>query len=415
MRFNGDVVAFEYAGIPMIGNLQTGYAIGLTSRGAEVCSRMLEGDVSERDVAEVDAALLEHLHRGGFFVEASRSSRVTAAYLHVTQRCNLACVGCYSLDEQRNRLSDAPLDSITRAIDQLAEAGLASLVISGGEPFLRADLPDITAYAKQVGVERVTVLSNGLCVSPDALERLAPYVDCVSVSFDGCSADSTAYLRGEQRFDELVAAVRMVRESGIPAHIIPTVHARNVDDLPAYVQLAKDLDATLNFSLLTCEPNDVHLGGLLPDDEELRMLGRGLLTLDGGRPLSLLDAPVGLSLTVKSNCGAGCRELSIGADGTIYPCHMLQRPEFAMGNAFTGTVAEALESDVGKKFRSLDVESFEGCGTCRYMRICGGGCRARSLFESGDVESRDSYCAMTQEFYDDLGEKMQASLQVQRG
>lgn len=415
MRFNGDVVAFEYAGIPMIGNLQTGYAIGLTPQGAAVCFRMLEEDVSERDVAEVDAALLEHLHRGGFFVEAPYTSHVTAAYLHVTQRCNLACVGCYSLDEQRNRLVDAPLDSITRAIGQLAGAGLVSLVISGGEPFLRADLPDIAAYAKQVGIEKVTILSNGLCISSNVLEQLAPYVDCISVSFDGCSADSTAYIRGEQRFDELVAAVGMVRESGIPAHIIPTVHARNVDDLPVYVQLAKDLDATLNFSLLTCEPNDVHLGDLLPDGDKLRMLGRSLLTLDGGKPLSLLDAPVGLNLSVKSNCGVGYRELSIGADGTIYPCHMLQRPEFAMGNAFTGTVDEALESDVSKKFRALDVESFEGCGTCRYMRICGGGCRARSLFESGDVESRDSYCTMIQAFYDDLGEKMQASLQARRG
>ena len=65
------------------------------------------------------------------------------------------------------------------------------------------------------------------------------------------------------------------------------------------------------------------------------MLGRALLTLDNGKPLPAMDAPVGVNLTVKRNCGAGCKSLSVDADGTIYPCHMLHRPELAMGNAFT--------------------------------------------------------------------------------
>ena len=91
-----------------------------------------------------------------------------------------------------------------------------------------------------------------------------------------CIRDS---IRSEQRFDELVEAVRMVQRAGIPAHIIPTVHAKNVDDLASYVQLSRDLGASLNFSLLTCEPDDEVLGGLLPGADELRMLGRALLTL----------------------------------------------------------------------------------------------------------------------------------------
>lgn len=410
MRFNGDVVAFDYAGIPMVGNMQTGYAIGLTSEGAEVCARLLQEDVPEHEAAAVDAALFEHLHRGGFFIDAPIASRVMASYLHVTQRCNLSCVGCYSLDPQRNALDDAPLEDILHAVDELASVGVASLVISGGEPFLRSDLPDIVEHAKRAGIAKVTVLSNGTCLSKEALDRLAPYVDCVSVSFDGCSASSTAYIRECQRFDELVDAVGMVRAAGIPAHIIPTVHGRNIGDLAAYLKLADDLGASINFSLLTCEPDDEQLGALLPDGEALRALGQSMLVLGEKKPLAFMDAPVGLNLTVKCNCGAGFRELSVGADGTVYPCHMLQRPELAMGNAFTGTVAEMLQGEVSQRFRALNAETFDGCSSCHYLRICGGGCRARSLFASGNLESRDSYCTMTQAFYDDLGEKMTASL-----
>ncbi|HIW76565.1 MULTISPECIES: radical SAM/SPASM domain-containing protein [Gordonibacter] len=415
MRFGDQVVAFDFAGIPLVGNLNTGYVIGLTPEGAAVCGRMLHEDVDAAAIAAVDAALLDHLERGGFFSSEKPADAVLSAYLHVTQRCNLNCVGCYSLDEQRNCLDDAPLEQIQHALDELAGAGLASLVISGGEPFLRDDLPAIVEYAKRAcGIASVTVLSNGTCITPAALEALAPHVDCVSVSFDGCSSTAPAYIRQDQRFDELVEAVCAVQRVGIPAHIIPTVHAKNIDDLKDYVRLSKDLGASLNFSLLTCAPDD-ELAALLPHEDALRTLGRSLLTLDDGKPIPAMDAPVGVNLTVKRTCGAGFRGVSVAADGTVYPCHMLHRPELAMGNVFTGSLTEALESPVSARFRAMDVDGFEGCSACRYKRICGGGCRARSLFASGSLESKDSYCAMTMEFYDALGAAMNAALDQAKG
>ena len=225
MQFVDEVVLFDFADIPMVGSLDTGYAIGLTGEGAAVCERLQKEDVPEEDIAAVDPALLEHLIKGGFFETAKKDRRVLSAYLHVTQRCNLHCAGCYSLDDQRNTLSDAPLSSIKHAVDELASAGVMRLVVSGGEPFLREDLPEIVEHAKRVrSIDSVTVLSNGTCMSEATLKRLAPNVDCVSVSFDGCSASAPAYIREEQRFDELVASVRAVQAAGIQAHIIPTVH-----------------------------------------------------------------------------------------------------------------------------------------------------------------------------------------------
>lgn len=426
MKFNDSVVLQDFCGIPIVGNLANGYVIGLTGDGAQVCGRLLREDVPAAEVAAVDEALLDHLNQGGFFAgdgatsagadavgDAFEGARqpVLSAYLHVTQRCNLRCRGCYSLDGNRNTLADALLEDVCRAVDQLAAAGVQRLVVSGGEPFLRADLPRIVRHAKQeCGIRRVDVLSNGTCVTREALAEMAPYVDGVSVSFDGCSADSVPYIRCEQRFDELVAAIKAIQEAGIAAHMIPTAHARNIDELPRYVELARDLGVTMNFSLLTCEPGDPDLGGLLPGDETLRRLGRDMLTMGDGAPVLAVDAPVGLNLTVKRNCGAGSRTLSVDADGTVYPCHMLHREDLAMGNAFTGSLEEALAGDVGQTMRSLGVEDCAGCGECRFEYICGGGCRARSLYATGSLRSRDSYCAMIREFYDALGARMVASM-----
>ena len=445
MRFNDSVVMFDFCEIPMVGNSANGYAIGLTGDGAEVCRRMLSEDVPTEEVAAVDAALLEHLSHGGFFMDGAygvdgsdcgsgdgnsldgNSSAsadaikarnfqgkepVQSAYLHVTQRCNLNCRGCYSLDEKRNNLADACLEDICHAIDELASAGVQQLIISGGEPFLRSDLSEIVRHAKEdCSIGRVVVLSNGTCITPDALSKIAPYVDGVSVSFDGWSADCEPYIRLEQRFDELVRAIRMIQDAGIPAHMIPTAHAKNIAELPRYMELAKELGVTMNFSLLTCEPDDPELGELLPDEDALKLLARCLLSMGGGAPSLAMDAPVGMSLTVKRGCGAGVRSLSVDADGMIYPCHMLHRPELAMGNAFTGSVSGALEGEVGSQMNALCVEDCDGCNECRFEYICGGGCRARSLYATDDLHSRDSYCAMICEFYDMLGAHMKASLQ----
>lgn len=191
MRFGSNVIMFEAFSVPMVGNAATSYLIGLTSEGAEVCRRMLAEDVSEEEVAAVDAHLPEHLQRGGFLESRERSCSLQSAYLHVTQACNLDCVGCYSCDEQRNRSEDLPLEALCAIVDELGRRGVSRLVISGGEPFLRDDLAALVRHAKeQAGIGSIDVLTNGTCISAEKLAALAPYVDRVSVSFDGASADA---------------------------------------------------------------------------------------------------------------------------------------------------------------------------------------------------------------------------------
>lgn len=242
MRFHSNVTLFNMGRISLLGNFDTGCVIGLTKVEVEICQQMFCGSVSAERIRAVDMEFLERLEEGSFFAPAEHVQGLDVAYLHVTQKCNLNCKGCYSDDDQRNTLVDASFGRICKAIKELSDFGIQSLVISGGEPFLRDDLVEIVSYAKtNCGIPSVAVLTNGTRLGEAVLKRLAPIIDLLSVSFDGCSEEAVAYIRGEQRFRQLVNAVQSIKKAGISAHIIPTIHSKNVKDIEDYVRLASEL------------------------------------------------------------------------------------------------------------------------------------------------------------------------------
>ncbi len=392
MRLGSHIVRFDLRGIPVVGNTITGALVGLTPEGAALCDAMLKRDVTEKNIPVECEELVSYLATHGFEegAGASETSCLSSAYLHVSNTCNLSCVGCYSADCNRNRAADPSLENLCHAIAALAKLGVTRLVVSGGEPFLRRDLPDIVRNAREQGMESITVLTNGTRCSDKVLARLAGNVDVISVSFDGASPESAAFIRGEQLFDTLVDAVKRIEAAGIHAHMLPTLHARNIQDVPAYIELSKRLGCTVGFSLLSGARTN--LGDLMPSEPCLMELANTMVAAARkGEAASIDDAFNPLrALMVRVRCGAGKHSVSVASDGAVYPCHMLHKPEFALGDAFSDD-ASAIANNLSQ-FTLPSVEEIEGCSSCENRYFCGGGCRARAYDEHGCMTRCDPYC-----------------------
>ncbi|MCI9673076.1 radical SAM/SPASM domain-containing protein [Adlercreutzia muris] len=384
-------ILFAVEGLSLFGNPRTGHLIGLESDEIPLCVAYAKGKISLESVRMANESLGRQLEEGGF--DQMDEPRPRAAYLHVTQRCNLACVGCYSCDEGRNMAADPTLGQIASALSFLAEQGVDVLNISGGEPLMRDDLPDIAALAHETyGIAQVNILTNGTIGRRGILERCAPFIHRLSVSFDGVTADDPAWVRGAQRFNDLVAFVGLAQDVGIEVCITPTIHRKNVEDIPRYRALADQLGVEVGFSLLSQTSRRWEDAGLVPTDRELERIARLAVeaaTVEGDRPIDELAS----GLSCRESCGAGTSAISIDADGSIYPCHMMHDPRFRMGNAFRGNGATF------QRMRCPPDSVPDECEECEYRYLCGAGCPARAY---GSESGRDPYCMLHKTFYGEV-------------
>ena len=108
----------------------------------------------------------------------------------VTSKCNLLCTHCFyweQLNKAKNELSLGEIETIARSLPNLM-----SVSLTGGEPYLRPDLPDIAAaFERYSNVRNIQIPSNGLLVGKtiERAEQLLKKVRrarvCTGVSLDG--------------------------------------------------------------------------------------------------------------------------------------------------------------------------------------------------------------------------------------
>jgi hypothetical protein len=162
--------------------------------------------------------------------------------LEVTQRCDLTCAVCFA-----NAGKGAPRDPDMATIEGwfrrlLATGGPYNIQLSGGEPCVRDDLPEIAALGRALGFSFFQVNSNGLRLARDLdfAARLAQAgVSTVFLQFDGTDDAVYTTLRGRPLFAQKQAAIERCAAAGLGVVLVPTlVPGVNVDSIGAIIDFA---------------------------------------------------------------------------------------------------------------------------------------------------------------------------------
>jgi organic radical activating enzyme len=177
---------------------------------------------------------------------------------HLTERCNLACTHCY---QEGKNVAEMALPEIKSAIKNISDTirqwsdiyeipFSTSFSITGGEPFLRKDLPKILQEINGHNFG-ISILTNGTLIEKEKAKMLADLpVKNVQVSLEGPEAIHEA-VRGRRSFSSAVRGIELLRDAGIKITINVTLSDMNADYFKDMVVLASDLGVSrLGFSRL---------------------------------------------------------------------------------------------------------------------------------------------------------------------
>jgi Fe-coproporphyrin III synthase len=314
--------------------------------------------------------------------------RLPLVTLYVTERCNSRCVTC---DYWRHGRDDMNLAAVTRLLPSFAQLGTQMVLLSGGEPLLNPDWAAIAQLLRKNGL-KVWLLTSGLALAKHA-RRAASLFDAITVSLDGTDPETYAAIRGLDAFHKVCEGIQAVAAQGARPAIRVTLQRGNFRQLPAFVDLAKDLGAQ-QVSFLAVDVANPHAFGRTDDfvsdlalrPEDLPQLERLLDSTeqDHGedfrsgfiaetpqklrRILQYFAAIQGLGPYPPVRCNAPEFSAVIGATGSVQPCFFISGPAGARISA-TGTLNVDLTSVLnGNGMSALRTAIRDGrrreCKTC---------------------------------------------------
>lgn len=169
-------------------------------------------------------------------------------FYEVTRACDLVCTHCRACAATRPHRDELDHDASLALIDQLAEFPKPPLlVLTGGDPFKRADLADLVAHAAARGLRPSVSPSATPLVTREALRTLHERgMTRIAVSVDGADAATHDAIRGVPgTFDRALDIIRDAVGLGIGVQVNTTITRQNVHQVNRMAKVLAELGATM--------------------------------------------------------------------------------------------------------------------------------------------------------------------------
>jgi MoaA/NifB/PqqE/SkfB family radical SAM enzyme len=250
--------------------------------------------------------------------QATEKRILLVVHFDLTYRCPLRCVHCYLSDGKKR--FECNLEEIKNILDQLADAGSLYLTLSGGEIFLRKDLPAIVAHARKLHFA-VRLLTSGVSVDADRANEIAAWHPEM-VAFSVYSLDSSihdAITRKKGSLAKTLDAIHTLKEKNIPLKISSVLMSSNSGEYRGLHDFAKRLGAQFQADYRITPKTDGSQEPLkfrIGDKEVMRVLSDPIFSKEY-EP----DPAQGYSgIFNQIPCGAGHMSCYISPYGIVTPC-----------------------------------------------------------------------------------------------
>lgn len=361
-------------------------------------------------------------------VPASAAARKPIVVWNATRTCNLNCIHCYTDSRLCAYAGELTTAEAQAMIEDLARFGVPALLFSGGEPLMRADLLELVAYARALGI-RPVLSTNGTLITAsvaDCLKRAG--LVYVGISLDGIGAVNDRFRGKKGAFEAALAGFRHCVAVSQRVGLRLTLTKRNFNDLDAIFDLVErekihracfyhlvyagrgnhlrqdDLtyqETRLAMDLILRRAEDFHRRGLdidiLTVDNHVDgvYLYLKLLKKDPAQAAAVYELlKWNGGGTYSSGVGIG----DINFQGNVHP------DQFWTEHTF-GSVRQRPFSQIWTDVSNPLMAGLKNrlpllkgrCATCRWKELCGGSFRARAEKVYGDPWMHDPACYLSDE------------------
>ena len=168
--------------------------------------------------------------------------------LEITQRCNLNCPVCFA------RAGGDSHDPDIRTIESwyrllMESGGPYNIQLSGGEPTLRDDIPEIISLGRSLGYSFFQLNTNGLRLAKDngyARSLKEAGLNCVFLQFDGTNDEIYRKIRGDGLLRVKESAILNCGKHNLGVVLVPTLMPGvNTDDIGKIIEFAVGMMPTV--------------------------------------------------------------------------------------------------------------------------------------------------------------------------
>lgn len=166
----------------------------------------------------------------------NHKSHTVLAIIDVTNRCNMRCPICFANAAAAGYVYNPSLEQIREMLKTLRSIRPVpppALQLSGGEPTVRRDLPEIIRMAKELGFDHVEVNTNGLVLAEDInyyKSLLDAGMSTIYLQFDGVTDDIYVKLRGMPLLEKKLKVIENARKLGHESIVLVVTLSKGVND-----------------------------------------------------------------------------------------------------------------------------------------------------------------------------------------
>lgn len=312
--------------------------------------------------------------------------------LEITDRCNHRCVHCccnQDIDDQSLREKELSTSDIFKILDDIERRGCLWLLLTGGEPLIRNDFPDIYIYAKKKGFI-VSLFTNGTLITSkviDLFKEWPPHK--VEVTLYGASkAVYEDITRTPGSFDRCMAGIEHLLKASIKLKLKTIAITLNKDEIWDMKAIAKNLGVDFRFDYVLQSRIDGSKGPrryrISPEDAVR------LDTMDEERRKSWVEyteRAAGFQISdLQFSCGGGGTSFFIDPYGRMSICDMCRAYSRDIKKEGFDRIWDVHFPEILKRRHPSDYK----CIDCDAGIFCDH-CAGWAMTEEGDPESMVSY------------------------